>query len=228
MTLAPEGSLSGTSFQPGTFQFYVEMREPGDDPAHCAGKRTQKQFTLKIRQQPWIVSSSDTAVSEVGRPFRMPLRARGGSGIFAWSLASGRLPAGLRLFADGSIAGTPRSHGVYRFTVRASDSEGRTIGRTAELAIVARLRVQTRRLPAARAGRTYRADLTATGGVAPTVWKVTGGRLPHGLRLESAQGRLTGSPTEPGTHSFTVEVRDGLRATGTGRFRLVVAKPHGD
>ena len=28
MTLALDGTLSGTSFQPGSFQFYVEMREP--------------------------------------------------------------------------------------------------------------------------------------------------------------------------------------------------------
>ena len=93
MTLAPDGTLNGTSFQPGSFQFYVEMREPTNDPANCAGKRTQKQFTLKIRRQPWIVSiPAVTSRSEVGVPFRSELRARGGSGIFAWSLASGRLP----------------------------------------------------------------------------------------------------------------------------------------
>ena len=122
LNLAPDGTLSGTSFQPGGFQFYVEMREPGDDPANCAGKRTQKQFTLKVRRQPWIVSTpAVTPRSEVGVPFRMTLRARGGSGIFAWTLAAGQLPSGLRIGVDGSISGTARTPGIYRFAARAKD-----------------------------------------------------------------------------------------------------------
>jgi large repetitive protein len=230
LTLALDGTLSGTSFQPGTFKFYVEMREPTDDPAHCAGKETQKQFTLKIRRQPWIISSPAlTPRSEVGVPFRIALRARGGSGVFAWSLASGRLPAGLRLFADGSVEGIPRSSGTPRFTVRATDAEGRTVGWKVEFAIAPKLRVQGRRqLPRAHTGRSYRTDLVSVGGVGPTTWRLTRGRLPRGLRLESARGRLTGSPTEAGTHAFTVEVRDGLKAKDRGTVRIVVGRMRRD
>jgi large repetitive protein len=229
LNIALDGTLSGTSFQPGTFKFYVEMREPTNDPAHCAGKETQKQFTLKIRRQPWIASAPAlTPSSEVGVPFRIALRARGGSGIFAWSLASGRLPAGLRLFAGGSIEGTPRSSGTSRLTVRAMDTEGRTVGWKLELAVAPRLRVPSRQLPRAHAGRPYRTDLISVGGVGPTTWKVTRGRLPRGVRLESARGRLTGSPTEAGTHVFTVEVRDGLKAKDRRTVRIVVAQVGGD
>jgi large repetitive protein len=226
LDLALDGTLSGTSFQPGIFKFYVEMREPVNDPATCAGKRTQKQFTLRMRQQPWIVATPVvTPRSEVGTAFRMTLRARGGSGVFAWALDSGRLPAGLRLLSDGSIEGTPRSPGTYHFTARASDSEGRTIGWRAELAVAARLRIFTRRLPLAQTGRTYTADLAAVGGVRPTVWTLRRGRLPRGIRLESASGRLTGSPTEAGTYVFAVEVRDALKVTGIRALRITVAKP---
>jgi large repetitive protein len=226
MALTAGGILSGTSFRPGTFRFYVEMREPGDDPANCAGKRTQKQFTLRIRRPPWIDSSpATTPRSEVGVPFRMALRARGGSGIFAWSLASGSLPTGLRLFADGSIEGSPRLGGTYRFTARAEDTEGRRVGWRTELAVAPRLRVPSRRLPRAQAGRRYRADLAAVGGVGATTWKLTHGRLPRGLRLESGGGRVIGTPSDAGTHTFTVEARDGLRVTAERRFRIVVAAP---
>ena len=225
MTLTPDGTLSGTSFQPGSFQFYVEMREPADDPANCAGKRTQKQFTLKIRRQPWITSSPAlTTRSEVGVPVRIALRARGGSGIFAWSLASGRLPEGLSLFADGSIEGTPRSDGTYRFTATAEDNEGRTVGRKVALAIASRLRVQTRQLPRAHVGRMYRADLATVGGVEPTAWKRIDGRLPRGIHLDAEDGRLTGTPTKPGTHVFALEVRDGLKARDRKTFRVLVAQ----
>jgi large repetitive protein len=226
LSLALDGTLSGTSYQHGIFKFYVEMREPTNDPAHCAGKETQKQFTLKIRRQPWIVSfPAVTPRSEVGVPFRAALRARGGSGLFAWSLASGRLPEGLRLFADGSIEGTPRSNGAYRLTARAKDTEGRTVAWKVELTVASRLRVHSRQLPRAQTGRRYRADLDSLGGVGPTTWTLTRGRLPRGLRLESARGRLVGSPTEAGTYIFTVEVRDGLRVTGNRALRIVVAKP---
>jgi large repetitive protein len=226
LTLALDGTLSGTSFQPGTFKFYVEMREPTNDPAHCAGKETQKQFTLKIRRQPWIVFvPAVTPRSEVGVPFRTALRARGGSGRFAWSLASGRLPEGLKLFADGSIEGTPRSNGTYRFTARAKDTECRAVAWKVELAVASRLRVHSRQLPRAQTGRRYHTDLVSLGGVGPTTWTVTRGRLPRGLRLESARGRLAGLPTQAGTYIFAVEVKDGLRVTGSRAFRIVVAKP---
>lgn len=227
LTLAQDGTLSGTSFQPGSFQFYVEMREPEDDPANCAGKRTQKQFTLEMRRQPRIVSPVVTPRSEEGVPFRMTLRAHGGSGLFAWSLASGRLPEGLRIFVDGSIAGTPRTPGTYRFTVKATDTEGRAVSWAAELRVAPRLRVQTRRLPSAQTGRRYRADLTAVGGVAPAEWRLTRGRLPRGVRLASALGRLTGAPTEAGTHFVTLEVRDALKVTSAKTFRIVVSRKGG-
>ena len=84
--------------------------------------------------------------------------------------------------------------------------------------------MHSRQLPRAQTGRTYRAELASLGGVGPTTWKLTRGRLPRGLRLESARGRLTGSPTEAGTHVFTVEVRDGLKAKDRRTVRIMVAQ----
>ena len=224
LSLAPDGTLSGTSFEAGTYQFYVEMREPGDDPAHCAGKRTQKQFTLKIRRQPWIVSPPATSRSEVGVPLRIVLRARGGSGVFAWSLVSGRLPPGLRVFPEGLVVGTPRASGTYRATAKATDTEGRTLNWSTELRVAPKLRVRALQLPQAQTGRGYRARLTSVGGIAPTVWKIGRGRLPRGIRLEPARGRLTGTPTEAGTFIVTFEVRDGLAVTDAKTVRMVVGR----
>jgi len=223
LSLSADGNLSGTSFQPGSFQFYVEMREPGDDPANCAGKRTQKKFTLKVRRPPWIVSTPAVPPRlEVGAPFRMTLRARGGSGVFAWTLAAGKLPAGLRIGVDGSIFGTPRTSGTYRFAARAKDTEARSLSAQMKLSVVPRLLIQTQRLPSARVGRPYDAHLAAVGGVSPTLWKLTRGHLPRGIRLLSAHGRLTGVPKEADTHLVTFEVSDGLKVTKARTFRIVV------
>lgn len=198
LALAPDGNLSGTSFQPGSFQFYVEMREPRDDPANCAGKTTQKKFTLKVRRQPWIVSTPAMPPhSEVGIPFRMTLRARGGSGIFVWKVAGGRLPPGVRVGVHGTIAGIPWTPGTYRFVASAKDTEARSLIRQMKISVAPRLRIRTQRLPAAEIGRRYSADLSAAGGVAPTEWKLTHGRLPRGMRLASALGRLAGLPKRP-------------------------------
>ena len=226
LTLAQDGTLNGTAMQAGSFQFYVEMREPQDDPSNCAGKRTQKQFTLKIRVQPWITSSpAITPSSEVGIPFRMTLRARGGSGIFSWELVTGKLPVGVRLRDDGSIVGTPRTAGTYSFVARARDTESRSLRWPVMLAVAPRLRIRAQRLPAAKLGRFYSASLTTAGGVAPKVWKLTRGRLPPGIRLAPALGRFTGTPSQAGTHLVAVEASDGLNAKSTSTFAIVITAP---
>ena len=226
LTLAQDGTLTGTALQAGSFQFYVEMREPQDDPSNCAGKRTQKQFTLKIRVQPWITSTPAVAPgSEVGIPFRMTLRARGGSGIFDWELVAGRLPIGLRVDADGSIVGTPRTAGTYRFVARARDTEARSLRWPVMLDVATRLRIRAQRLPVGKLGRFYSVSLTTAGGVAPTVWKLTRGRLPSGIRLAPTLGRFTGTPSEAGTHVVAVEASDGLNAKSTSTYAIVITAP---
>ena len=223
LTLEPDGTLSGTATRPGSFQFYVEMREPDDDPAHCAGKRTQKQFTLRIRLEPWIVSTPAVPPpSEVGSPFTMRLRARGGSGIFAWALAAGKLPEGLRLGRDGSITGTPHRPGTYRFEAKARDTESRSLRWAATITVAPRLRIPAQRLPTGTVAHLYGTQLATAGGVAPSVWKVTRGRLPPGIRLASASGRLTGTPKEAGAYLVTVEAEDRLGVEHTRTFRIVV------
>jgi len=223
LALASDGTVNGTPVQPGRFQFYVQMREPQDDPATCAGKRTEKQFTLRIRKPPWIVSVPRTPPrSEVGVPLRMNLRARGGTGIFAWSLVHGRLPAGMSLRASGSIVGIPRTAGTYGFTARARDTEARLVTWTGTIDIAARLLVRAELLRPARVGRYYRADLTAAGGVGPQVWKLRRGRLPRGIRLAPALGRLIGTPREAGRYRVALQVSDGLGVRSTAMFTVVV------
>ena len=227
LTLAPDGTLSGVPVQVGTFQFYVEMREPVDDPANCAGKRTQKQFTLTICRRLGIVPSPlEPPRTEVGTGFRMTFSFCGAMGAVVWTVPTGELPSGLALRADGTIAGTPRRAGTYRFTARATDVLSRVAEYVGTLTVARSLRVPTQRLPAARVGRVYRASLTAVGGVGPKVWEVERGRLPRGLRLDPARGVLIGTPRLVGERRITVEVTDGLGATATRALELRVVSPH--
>jgi hypothetical protein len=223
LTLAPDGTLSGIPTRAGTFQFYVEMREPQDDPMHCAGKRTQKQFTLRICEQPGIVSSPALPPrAEVRVPFRMTHSSCGGVGALTWTLAAGVLPAGLTLRADGSITGAPKVAGTYRFVVAATDIRGGVASRAAMISVAPSLRVQTSQLPPARVGRFYWVRVAEAGGVASKVWTITRGRLPRGIRLDTTHGVLSGVAQKPGMHRVTVEIRDGLKVKATRTFTFVV------
>lgn len=83
-------------------------------------------------------------------------------------------------------------------------------------------------LPHATVGEHYRAAFTATGGLgAPYEWSLAPGTtLPDGLTL-SADGVLSGTPTEAGTSQVTVSVDDPV----TKRYTLVIeaaAGPNGN
>jgi hypothetical protein len=223
LTLAEDGTLSGIPTQVGTFQFYVEMREPQDDPANCAGKRTQKQFTLKICDQLGIVSSPlSSPPAEARVPFRMALSWCGGVGRARWTVSTGDLPAGLTLQQGGSLTGAPRVAGTYRFTATATDSQGRTASHAVVISVAPSLRLRVQHVPAARVGRRYWAPLKAIGGIAPRLWTVERGRLPRGVRLVPALGVLVGRPTMPGLHRVTVEARDRLDVKTKTTFTIVV------
>jgi Putative Ig domain len=222
LALLPDGTLSGTPSETGRFRFYVEMREPQADPTTCAGKRTQKEFSLRVRQPVSIASMPPTPPpSEVGAPLRIRLRARGGSGVFAWTAVIARLPKGLRLRPSGLLEGSPRAPGTYHLEVRARDTEARVQVWRAELRVAPRLALRPRKLATARVDRRYTVTLTATGGVASRRWMLVGGRLPRGVRLLS-DGRLVGTPRRAGTYRFTARVRDGLQVRATAAFAILV------
>lgn len=81
-------------------------------------------FTVQARTPaaPKITTESLSA-GEVGDPFAETLTATGYP-VPTWSIATGALPAGLTLAADGKISGTPAASGVFTFTVKATNASG--------------------------------------------------------------------------------------------------------
>src|SRR5215831_9560402 len=63
-------------------------------------------------------------------------------------------------------------------------------------------------------------QLTATP-TATYTWSATGGALPPGVLL-STSGLLSGTPTTPGTYSFTVQATDQSGASGSASFSMTV------
>ncbi|MDZ7592544.1 MAG: putative Ig domain-containing protein [Rubrivivax sp.] len=150
------------------------------------------------------------------------LSATGGTGIYAWAVAAGTLPAGLALSAAGEIAGTPTAFGTDTITISVT-SGTQVITKVFALTVVPSLTITTASLPEGTVGEPYADTLRALGAGPVAAWGVESGALPAGLTLLSS-GVLSGTPTTAGTSDFTGagdERRAGRHARAAGR--VVVA-----
>jgi len=73
------------------------------------------------------------------------------------------------------------------------------------------LRFATSTMPAVYTGEAYDLNVQVSGGVNPYSYRVASGKLPPGMTLRD--GKLTGTPTQPGRYEFTVEVSDATLST---------------
>jgi alpha-tubulin suppressor-like RCC1 family protein/uncharacterized protein YecT (DUF1311 family) len=88
------------------------------------------------------------------------------------------------------------------------------------LVIVADLTITTSALPAAQAGSSYHAGLTATGGTAPVTWSQTG--LPSGLSIDPQTGVLAGTPTSAGSDQVTTTAADKYGSQTSRTYTLTI------
>jgi hypothetical protein len=89
--------------------------------------------------------------------------------------------------------------------------------------VLPKLHIISPRLAGGTVGKRYRANVSVAGGQDP-VWALLSGKLPAGLKLNSATGAVTGLPKRAGSFHFTVSVKDALGATVSIRYALVIRK----
>lgn len=70
------------------------------------------------------------------------------------------------------------------------------------------LTIVTASLPGGAAGLPYSSSLAGSGGALPYRWSLSAGALPAGLTLNPDTGAISGTPTEVGNPSFTVQISD--------------------
>src|ERR1700756_1464121 len=87
----------------------------------------------------------------------------------------------------------------------------------------ASLAIISNSLPSAKVQTVYSASLTATGGTAPYTWLLTSGSLPVGLSLSGSGGQIIGTPSQAGSSSFTVQVKDSSSPAQTASQQLSIA-----
>jgi hypothetical protein len=208
-TLSASGLLSGSPTVNGTFVF--TLRAVGTDPAFYA----VRTFTVVVELSPEWVTTSPLTGLERGLFASVPLIANDAA---SYSVASGAAPAGMTVTAAGFLEGTPTTEGSTDVTVRAiSGSGASTEDRTFTVPVYVRPTwVTSATLPAATSGAAYSEFLVATDGES----YATTDTLPAGLTL-SAAGVLSGTPTTPGSYSFTVLATNDLSATR--QFNLTIA-----
>jgi hypothetical protein len=149
-----------------------------------------------------------------------------------FSVVSGQIPPGTRLFtqgvSSGGITGKPTTQGLFAFTLRvrdftgSSDTESFSIRVNAPRPLV--ITNQTDALSPGTAGQSYCCgNLFADGGVPGYTWSLRSGQLPPGLSLSPSPGRITGTPTTRGTFSFLVRVTDSRGAFAERTFSITVS-----
>jgi hypothetical protein len=218
LTLATTGELYGTPTTFGTFSFKITSVDKYGDTGTFP-------FTLDVAGPQIVMIPNTLFAATSGLFYSVKMTASGGLGTYTYTLASGALPVGLTLAADGTINGIPNAApGLFTFTVKATDLNLATGTKTMTLKLETPvILVDSFALPTATIGVTYLQTLSVTGGTAQYTYSLVDGVLPAGLVL-STDGILFGSPTTPGTSSFSVLIVDANGVKGTQSFRIVVVK----
>ena len=198
LTLSSAGVISGTPNTAGTFNFTVKA-------TNSAGSDT-KNLSIAITAAPVAPTITTTTfpTGTTGIVYNAQIEATGTAPI-TWTLESGNLPNNLSLSTAGVISGTPTTAGTFNFNVKATNSAGndtKPLSITIISSVIAPT-ITTTTLPDGKTGTAYSAQLEATG-TAPITWTLESNSLPAGVTL-SAAGVISGTPTETGTFSFTVQ-----------------------
>lgn len=119
LSLSSTGVLSGTPTQAGTFYFSVRVTD-------AEGFFADALSSLTFVHPVITVNNPATTIGRTSLPFNHTFTASGGNGAVTFSLASGVLPSGLALAANGTLSGTPTQAGTFPITVTATDVYGGT------------------------------------------------------------------------------------------------------
>ncbi len=199
------GSISGTPSAAGSFAITLQVADVSS-PQQTA----TRSYAITI-STPLSITTMLLPGGAVSSMYSATVTGTGGILPYAWSIAAGMLPPGLTLDpASGTISGVPTSVGSFPFTLRLTDSGNPAQTTTTNLAISTSqlLTITTMSLPNGTSGVAYSGSLGASGGTTPYAWSIESGAFPPGLSLDSGSGSITGTPTTPGTFTFTARVTD--------------------
>ena len=201
------------------------------DQTPPAPQTVTKTLQLMIGAAPPTLTIIPNALPSgtVLQSYTVTLTASGGTGTHTWDLASGSLPVGLNLSANGVITGTPTTAGTSSPTFRVQDSGNPQQSAQKPLSITIGLpaapHITTSSLPAGTFDVAYNQTVSVTGGIGTLVWGVTSGGLPPGLNLNPSNGTISGTPTSSGSFNFTLRVTDSIPQFDEQNVTITINSP---
>jgi hypothetical protein len=163
-----------------------------------------------------------------GVAFSLALEAQGNLSPLTWSITAGQLPSGLTLDASsGTISGTPTAGSGVPVSIQGADAKA-SATKQFSFNVFAKLMINPVTPPAAHVNASYSLSITGQGSSAIASWTITGGQLPPGLNLTVSPLNLnlaiiSGTPTQLGNYSFTIQAQDfTLPQTATMDLTIVV------
>ena len=204
---------------------------------NSGGTSSPATVSITVNDPVITISASGGFAATVGTPYSQTFTWNGGAQPWSGFQVT-NLPAGLSITGttanSATVSGTPTQAGSFTLNASATDtSTGNgpyTVGQAFTLTVAAPTLTLT---PAATTfsapyGVAYSQSFTASGGIGPYTYARTG-TLPPGLSFSG--NTVSGTPTTPGSFSFTITATD-TGSTGTGspftvaqNYTITVASP---
>ncbi len=186
-------------------------------------------FALSVRDETaFALLPVSPGTNRVGSPVSLGANVQGKRGTLAWSLA-GTLPDWASFDpASGRISGVPTATGTHGpFTLTAADSVlARSVsGDPFSFSVIPAndVSVSVAAKPAQQ-GQPYELVASVRDAVGPYAVSVRSGRLPDGLSLDAATGRISGVPKVAGTYGgIVLAVADSRAAANSGTLSIQVS-----
>ncbi|MCZ2148812.1 MAG: Ig domain-containing protein [Bryobacterales bacterium] len=220
LTFDTLGNLTGTPTQAGGVTFTAQVTD-------AVGTTVAKDFTITIGQG-FQITTPGLPNGAVGRLYNQTLSSTGGRAPITWGLDSsgGPLPAGLLLNpTTGILNGTPTAAGDFTFTIFALDADQRRVTKTFTMSITGQFQITTATLPNGVVGTAYSQTLTTTGGLGTVTWSQPSGTLPTSLQLNTSTGAISGTPSEAGGFTFTIQAADSGNQKAQQSYTIVIIAP---
>lgn len=118
ITLAPDGTLSGTPTRGGATGFTITATD-----ATAAPYSGGRAYSITVDVPALILPATTLPDGGTDAPYSAQINlASGGIAPYSYAVTSGQLPIGLSFSPGGAITGTPTSVGLFSFAVTATDS----------------------------------------------------------------------------------------------------------